>query len=239
MCFSATASFTAGAALAPAGGYCVWSAFKNRDLRRLPLAMVPAFFGIQQFFEGMVWKTMAQGESGRPLVVRYSQAFLFFALFFWPVWLPFSSMILETRTGMRRFMGTICALGLILGLLLFWPVAADPERWLTTNIVCSSIHYGYIGTLLFQLLGVLPVRILYLIIGSLPMVLCADGVMRRFGAMLIASALISHAFFAYAYASIWCFFAAMLSGYLCWTLRPRPACSASGNAEGFAGLSAG
>jgi hypothetical protein len=53
MCFSAEASFTASAALVPCGVYCLTVA-RYRNPNYEPLALIPFFFGIQQFAEGMV-----------------------------------------------------------------------------------------------------------------------------------------------------------------------------------------
>ncbi len=52
MCFSATASFTAGAALTAVGGFTV---HKSQGKIELPLALVPLLFGIQQLTEGVLW----------------------------------------------------------------------------------------------------------------------------------------------------------------------------------------
>ena len=56
MCFSATASFTAGTALVVVGTIAV------RQVRRrseLPFALIPALFGIQQLIEGALWMTFS------------------------------------------------------------------------------------------------------------------------------------------------------------------------------------
>src|SRR5262249_39162470 len=94
MCFSPEASFLAGAALLPAGCYCVQSAFR-KDLRYLPLAVVPVAFGVQQWSEGVVWLGL-QGNDPT-LITQASVFFLFFAVAFWPFWIPFSLLVPETR----------------------------------------------------------------------------------------------------------------------------------------------
>ena len=55
MCFSATASFTAGAALTAVGGLTV---HKSHGQIELPLALVPLLFGIQQLTEGVLWLSL-------------------------------------------------------------------------------------------------------------------------------------------------------------------------------------
>lgn len=54
MCFSATASFSAGVILLGAGVLAVRAA---RSPRELPLAAIPLLFSIQQLIEGVVWLT--------------------------------------------------------------------------------------------------------------------------------------------------------------------------------------
>jgi hypothetical protein len=223
MCFSANASFAASAALMPTGGACTAAVLRSRKYRYLPLSVVPIFFGIQQFFEGQVWRALAAGDSGQALCRVYSQLFLFFALSFWPVWMPFVAMTAERRPRWRLFMLLMMVLGLGLGNLLFGPVASDTEGWLKTIIVCNSISYRYTGSLLFQSVATDMLRFLYLVISATPLLVSSDAIVRRFGILLTISAAASYLFFSYAFASVWCFFAAIMSGYLCWALRAESA----------------
>ena len=94
MCFSAPASFAVGAALVPAGVYCVRSAFK-KSIRHLPLALTPLVFAAQQFAEGAVW--VGVGREDPALVRSASLVYLFFALSFWPAWIPLSLLFPEDR----------------------------------------------------------------------------------------------------------------------------------------------
>ena len=52
MCFSATASFTAGIVLTVIG---VATVKKTQRKTEIPFAMVPLLFGLQQFIEGLLW----------------------------------------------------------------------------------------------------------------------------------------------------------------------------------------
>ena len=60
MCFSATASFTTALVLIPVGVYCVNKATSLQKSYWL-FALMPLMFGVQQFFEGVVWL----GDGGR------------------------------------------------------------------------------------------------------------------------------------------------------------------------------
>ena len=55
MCFSATASFTAGAGLLIVGAV---AARRARQPAELPFALIPALFGVQQLIEGAIWLTL-------------------------------------------------------------------------------------------------------------------------------------------------------------------------------------
>ena len=54
MCFSATASFSAGAVLLGIGALTVKSSHRRREM---PLAAIPLLFAIQQLTEGVIWLT--------------------------------------------------------------------------------------------------------------------------------------------------------------------------------------
>ncbi|WP_293678639.1 DUF6629 family protein [uncultured Phenylobacterium sp.] len=52
MCFSATASFSAGAALLVIGTV---TARRAQRPRKLPFALIPVLFGVPQLIEGALW----------------------------------------------------------------------------------------------------------------------------------------------------------------------------------------
>ena len=56
MCFSATASFTAGFGLLAIGA--ITASRINRPAE-LPFALIPALFGVQQLIEGGLWLTFS------------------------------------------------------------------------------------------------------------------------------------------------------------------------------------
>lgn len=219
MCFSASASFAASAVLVPSGGWCVLSVIRQRRFRYIPLAVIPVIFGVQQFLEGMVWKGISAGNA--EMTRRYSALFLFFALSFWPFWMPFVSLTMEKRLWKRFVMGFLMVLGVIMGDFLYGQIINEPERWLKIEVVCHSIRYTYLGAMAFQFLPTALSRGLYVVVGALPLLLCTDDILRRFGALMVFSAFMTALFYSYAYTSVWCFFAALLSFYLCWALRGR------------------
>src|SRR5262245_6539835 len=110
MCFSAEASFGVSAVLLPVGAYCVTRAIRL-DRRFLLLGLTPIAFGVQQAAEGFVWLGLDHGHSH--LVSPAAVVFLFFALAFWPFWIPFSLLLPESRRWAKM---------ILLGLAVLSPV---------------------------------------------------------------------------------------------------------------------
>ncbi|MFL5331057.1 MAG: DUF6629 family protein [Gemmataceae bacterium] len=218
MCFSAEASFGLGAALLPAGIYCI-DAARRKSPRSWPWAWMPIAFGVQQISEGFVWVGISHGH---PEMVRAgSYVFLFFALTFWPFWAPFSAYKTETRPWARRYIAVAMFVGLVLGLALYAPIAINSD-WLHTRQVYHSIQYKMEGTPALDAFPWAIAQVLYLAVVSFPLVLQSRKGSIRFGIVLFAAAAVAYIFYRYAFASVWCFFAAIISLGLCsffWRLQ--------------------
>src|ERR1700687_4440539 len=223
MCFSAEASFTMGAALVPAGLYCVQSAFR-KNIALLPLALVPIAFGLQQLGEGFVWAGL--GSEDAALVRKASVFFLFFAIPFWPFWIPFSLLFLERRPEPRYVLGGFVLLSLV-WVCLIVPLLIQPEAWLTTRQVHHSIRYEFDGLPGFQVLPPIGWRLLYLAGLCGAVLVGRRGRTEWFhlvgGVAVVVVFLVAYGLFWYAFTSVWCFFAAVLSLYLCYVFHRFPA----------------
>lgn len=211
MCFSLEASMTMGAALIPAGSYCISQAVKHNP-KYIALAAIPLAFGIQQLGEAIVWKGMEMGDTR--LVQTGSLIFLFFALPFWPFWIPLSASFLDKRKFMRRFCQIISVLGFIFGMAFYLPMASNPSEWLSTSVCLNSIRYDMVELPLFHAFPVL-FQTFYLAATAIPLFFSFDWRIRIFGVVLLLLAGIAHASYWYAFTSVWCFFAAFLSVNLC------------------------
>jgi hypothetical protein len=137
MCFSAEASLATGAALIPAGVYCL-SAARRKDRAYLALAAVPLLFGVQQICEAAVWVGLGRGDEA--LGKHASLGFLFFAVAFWPAWVPLSAAALERRPAKRRLFGALAVLGLALGALCYVPAAVNFGEWVEVRVVTRPSH---------------------------------------------------------------------------------------------------
>ncbi len=213
MCFSAEASFAIGAALVPAGGYCVAAAVRKRP-RLLPLALVPLFFGMQQIGEGFVWVGLHRGDHS--LVRSASMVFLFFALAFWPFYFPLQTALTESKPRKRLVFGLIAAAALGWFFVLYLPIISGPDSVLTTHVVQHSIHYDYAGLPVNRYVPQTLLRVFYFLCVAIPMAMGSESLGRAAGLAFGASAVVAVLLYDYAFVSVWCFFAAALALYLCW-----------------------
>lgn len=218
MCFCAEASVGVATALLPVGGYCLAAAWrKNRAY--LPLAASPLLFGIQQLCEARVWDALDRGD---PELARVpSLAFLFFALALWPVWIPLAAAAAEPPGHNRRALGAAAAMGVLFGVAYFWPVAID-GRGLCPTTVGHSIRYDFSAVALARSTWWWIGPVLYLTVACGSLLASRDHRLRPLGAAFLVSAVITYALFEYAFASVWCFFAAVLSAYLAFVLHQLP-----------------
>src|SRR5471030_2723711 len=81
MCFSATASLTAGTALS-AIGVASLRLVKTKSER--PFALIPLLFGIQQLSEGVIWLTFGHGAPALRPAMTY--LYSFFSHVLWPIY---------------------------------------------------------------------------------------------------------------------------------------------------------
>jgi hypothetical protein len=225
MCFSAEASFGMGAALLPAGAYCVHTAL-HADRRYLSLAAFPVFFGAQQMFEGLVWTGLERHHAD--LVRVGSLGFLFFALAWWPFWIPVCAALLEPRRRVRRLLLPVAVLGLAWFWVLYWPLLWQRDL-LNTRVAGHSIEYELgDGMPILQLMPRQLLRACYVLFVFLPLALASNRELRSFGLLLGASGGLTLLIAARAYVSVWCFFGALLSLYL--GVKFAKVCAAEGAA---------
>jgi len=212
MCFSIEASFLTGAVLLPAGVYCIRTSLQQ-DRRYLGLAVMPLIFSIQQALEGFVWLGLRRDD---PDLARLaSLGFLFFAMVFWPCWMPLSVLKLASGRWTRRVLGGASAVALGISLLVYLPLAMRSHEWLRPAIRFHSIEYSF--SMLPTLLGI-PTGVWhlgYVALVALPLAVQGNRRLTAFSVLIAASAVLAQAAFAYAFVSVWCAFAALLSAWLC------------------------
>ncbi|WP_319003898.1 DUF6629 family protein [Ruegeria profundi] len=214
MCFSASASFATAAVLMPVAAITLTTASRyNR--KYLGFAVFPLFFGIQQALEGGLWLSLGQG--GPETTHWFAIGFLFFAYFFWPFWVPLSAYFVEPKRHLKRIFLIFSLLGALLGAFLFAPLLFLDEP-LPIHIVQHSIHYS--SPLMWDSIMLRTlIRGVYAIIVCAPILLSSISAVRMFGFLTTLSVIGGFVVAHYAFTSIWCFAAAILSCYVLFIIR--------------------
>jgi len=203
MCFSATASFVASGVLGAIG---VASVRIAPSRRHLTLAAIPLIFAAQQACEGALWMTLAHEPfhvGGTPL----ARAFLFFALFVWPAYVPLSLWIVERRTVLAVF----AAGGALLGAYL---IGCATLRDANACVAFGNLYYWV------QIDGPLKhaVLIVYVAFVAVPLALSSIRGTTLLAAAAVASCVLAMWLNRAGFVSLWCFFAAALSGMVALTI---------------------
>ncbi len=197
MCFSPTASFTAGTTLAVVG---VLTLRKSRGARELPLALVPLLFGLQQITEGAVWVSL-----GRDLPVLQTWATYLYSMFshvVWPILIPFAILLVEPRIWRRRVLSAFVVLGLSVGLYLLFFIVRFP---VTARVRGDSVAYDSPH---FYLAAVL---VGYLTATCISGLFSSHWCIKVFGVLAFVLAVVAAVVSIKTFVSVWCFYAAVLS----------------------------
>jgi len=201
MCFSASASFVAAGALAIIGSATVRAAPTRRFV---PLAAIPLLFAAQQACEGALWLALERAPfhvGGTPL----ARAFLFFALFVWPAWVPLSLFVVEEHPRKKRILAALSAGGAILGL---WLIGCATLRDANACVAFGNLYYWV--QIDAPMKHVVPA--VYLAFVALPLALSSLRGSTLLAIATIGSCALSAAMSRAGFVSVWCFFAAALSG---------------------------
>jgi uncharacterized membrane protein len=200
MCFSAPASFIAGTALSAAG---VITLKKTENKREIPFASIPFLFGIQQIIEGFVWLSFSFSTPIWNSI--FSHVFLFFAYVLWPIFIPFSIGLLETDASRKKLLGVFQVAGIAVASYLLFFMVSHPLISHAVNksiVYFLSIPYGP------------PLVSLYVLVTCGSPLFSSRKIINIFGILVSVSFAIAYYFYTVAFASVWCFFSAILSGVI-------------------------
>jgi hypothetical protein len=212
MCFSATASFSAGALLLGIGTLTLRSALAVHQLQALPFAAIPLLFALQQLIEGVIWLSFSHEAPLLNSVMTH--VYSFFSHVLWPVYVPVAVLLMEPEGWRRRALIAFVAAGVAVGAYLLYVLVAFPVASKPTgqHIEYDSPHFSAAVTMT-----------LYLLSTALSPLLSTHRMVGVFGVLALLSFGAAYAFYATWFISVWCFFAALLSAvvYLHFGVRER------------------
>lgn len=207
MCFSAIVSFSAAAGLSLLG---IITIRRTTSKREVLLASFPCLFALQQTFEGLVWIGKSNSYFSRIEPIG-TYGFLLFATLLWLVLSPLSVYSLEQDAKSRRLLLGLTFAGLFLGIyLLGWIIYSGVEPQTFSGNLFYDLRFipGYEVS-----------KYLYLAIISLPFAIAYSYSLKLFGGLILLSFIASQLLFQVTLVSVWCFFAALLSGFLYFVMK--------------------
>lgn len=208
MCFSAEASFAGGILISSIGIATMKQVHKPSQLI---FASIPLFFGVQQITEGVLWLTLPNPEYAHIQKIS-AYIFLTMAEVLWPLIIPLSVYLIEENSKRKRLIRISLLMGLSLTFYYGYCMI-----FLNFNPQIMGYHIQYNSDFPESL--ALPAFVVYLIATIAPLFVSSIKRMRLFGTLLFFSCLITAIFFTQYLTSVWCFFAALISGVVFWILR--------------------
>jgi len=197
MCFSATASFSAGAVLLGLGTLTLRSA---RHPRELPFAAIPLLFAVQQLSEGVIWLTFRYEAPLLNAVMTH--VYSFFSHVLWPVYVPAAVLLIEPPGWRRRALLVFAAAGVAVGAYLLYFLVAFP---VVSRPTCQ--HIEYVSPHFFAA----ATMTLYLMSTTVSPILSRHRLVKVFGVLALLSFAATYFLYMTWFISVWCFFAAILS----------------------------
>ncbi len=198
MCFSATASFTAGIALTGLGAVTLPLVPQRRQRW---FAALPLIFGLQQILEGVIWNQVEAAGHGAVRTPAV-ELWLLIAWLLLPIWVPLSVRAFEPDPRRQRWMLGLAGVGAVTGGYL-----AVESMVSTTSVQVAHQHLEYA----IPVHPGWPVAIPYIAATCVSLLLSSHRFVMVFGGALLIGMLSTAALEARAFSSVWCFFAAVLS----------------------------
>ncbi|MDP4022244.1 hypothetical protein Q8W71_06395 [Methylobacterium sp. NEAU 140] len=208
MCFSAEANFVASGVIGAVG---VATLSHVRHPRAVLFAAMPMFFALHQFTEGFVWLGL-DGRIRPEALGHLVFIFILYAQGVLPFLMPLAVLLMEPPGWRRRGIAALTALGAVLSAIVFRELIVDPS---TASIEHHSIRYDNPGTALAWVAAV------YVIATCGALVASSHRVVRWFGWLNLAGVAVTLAVKGYAFTSVWCLYAALISVMLYWQFRAR------------------
>lgn len=208
MCFSAPASFVAGAGLLVIGAIAIK---QSKTTPQYVLACIPLVFAVQQSIEGLLWLALSEaGYAQWRVLAMY--LFLIFAQIVWPILVPASILWFEKDSLRKKILYLFLGSGVLAAIYLGYSLIYYPA---TARIENHHIKYQLSFPFSSKLLRGIP----YFLATAISPFISSNKWLRLLGWGLV----ISYVFTAFIYmdylTSVWCYFGAVLSGLILFIIR--------------------
>jgi hypothetical protein len=207
MCFSPEASFAGGLIITAIGVFTIRKVHKPSQIL---FASIPLFFGFQQIAEGFVWLTLPMTHY---IILQkiFVYTFMITAQVIWPVMIPLSVLFMEESKKKKKILFYFLSTGILLSAyylfcLIFFHV----------NPLITGFHIVYHTDFPDSLAMI--ATIIYLIVTIPPLFISSVKRTHILAILMTFSCIVTVIFFKQYLTSVWCFFAALISGVIYWIL---------------------
>jgi len=208
MCFSAEASFAGGVIISAIGVATVTKVHKPHQLL---FACIPLFFGVQQITEGFLWLTLPN-PSYVNLQKVFTYMFLTMAEVLWPLMIPLSVLFMEENKKRRKILWVLLVMGILLSVYYTYCLFS-----FTVTPKIMGYHIDYNHSYPYSL-GLVAFAV-YIVASITPLFVSSIKRTHLLGVLMALSCAVTVLFFTQYLTSVWCFFAALISGIIFWILR--------------------
>jgi len=198
VCFSATASFAASGVIGAVG---IATLVHVRQPRAILFAALPLLFALHQPVEGFVWLGL-EGRIGPVATDHFVFLYLLYAKGILPLLIPLAVALMEPAGWRRLALAALTLVGAILCGWILWSVLAWPSSAVLEH---HSIRYHNART------GGLFIPAVYVLTTCGALLLSGHRIVRWYGLLNVAGVTLVLLVQGYAFASVWCFYAAVLS----------------------------
>ena len=208
MCFSAKSSFIATGVIGSIG---VATLRHVREPRALLFASVPMLFAVHQFIEGWVWLGLG-GRIDKLALDHVAFLFTLYAQGILPLLMPVAVALMEPAGWRRRAILGLTGVGAVVCAWDVYGLVFLPSRVFVEH---HSIAYRNAWT------GNFWISCLYVLATCGAMLLSTHRVVRAYGVLNVIGLSVVEIVREYAFASVWCFYAAIMSVMIYWQFKRR------------------
>ena len=206
MCMMAEVNFASAAIIGSIG---IATLKETKHPREVLMASMPLMFGVHQFIEGFVWLGL-DGDIGTLALNNSAFLFMLYAQALLPFIMPLSVLLIERPGWRRNVIAGIVAVAFGLAAYMTYGVVA-----FDTNVYIEQHSIAYRNSATGSLITVG----LYIVVTCGALILSSNKVVRWFGLLNLAGLIVVAIVKQYAFSSVWCLYAAIVSVMLYWQFR--------------------
>ena len=177
---------------------------KVSEPREIPFALLPLFFALHEFTQGFVWLGVEGLIPARAAEMAESY-YVFYAKGFLQFWVPLAIWLLESEGWRKTLAGALTLLGGFLTGYSLWALSIEPAQ---VYVLHDALVYHTPRTEYFWL------GIAYVLTTCGSLILSSSMAIQLFGWLNLAGLSLIYWLKPYAFTSLWCLYAALVSGVL-------------------------